>query len=623
MSVTPVQTRRLLGLQPLPNRFQTAPVLAAPEFQNAQLGPRFLPTAPVASKRSAAQLRAWSASEDLALSSRLRKRLNKKRGDDISTEDAQYLVNALRRAPAIGETTVRLLLSMLEHANLEDPSLWSDMFVAVAKKAPDLDTLLPPERIVTVIHELAEKLGKHKKLNDEAVEKLLAFGTLRGVPNIRTRRALEAVRRLHPMTQSAAKTMKTRLDAIPFAPPKPWTFFIYMASENNLEPYAVDDLVDMQQTFEKIAPFANVVVLADGGVVNDEDKTLGPQPANNWSQKTRLLLIEPSEMEGHVMSRAIPVPVDTPLGELMQQNKGDLNLGSPDTLRKSIDFVQKGIPSDHMFFSVWSHGLAWKGIAEDENAGRGSDMLRPHELIDALGDLEHPPAVMGFDACLMANSGVSALLEELGSEYMIGSQELLDAEGWGYHRVFEGLAKAEKKAGKLTPEALAHTIVDVAHGTTLSAMKLSESTKVWAGLDKLGEALNAIGGRSNPEVQQILESLPRYGSYGVDASEEDKAQGDEDVVDVIHMCKQLEAAFPRSDIAKAAKKLRETTADATHFKNMPSKSYPGIENYSHGLTTYLPRTGDVFKSHYLGKGAVWKHRAPSWIALLKQKPEKS
>ena len=590
-------------------------------FENPELGPRFLPMR----SGGGGQVRPMSEAarkrfetEDEALAARMRTRLGKKNGDDISLKDAKYMVNALRRAPAIGERTIRLLFSMLEHANLEDPSLWDDMFQAVAKKCPNLDEILPPERIVTVLHELADKLDKYKKLNDEGVQKILALGMTRGVPNIRTRRALEAIRRLHPLTKSADKLMKTRLAETPIAPAKPWTIFVYMASENNLESYAINDINDMEKHFAKIAPFANVVVLADGGIVNDEDKTLGPQPANNWSSKSRLILIEDADGQGQVMSRTIPVPHDSPLGELLQKGKGELNLANPDTLRRSIDFVQAGIPSDHMFFSVWSHGLAWKGVAED--TGNGSkDLLRPDELIRALSDLENPPDVMGFDACLMANSGVSALLHDLGAKYLIGSEELLDAEGWGYHRVFDGLAKAHEAAGELTPENLAHTLVDAAHGTTLSAVKLDAAPKIWAGLDKLGTALLAAGGRENEEIQSVLEGLPRYGSYGVDASEEDQALGDEDVVDVIHMCKVLEEKFPDSDISKAAAKLREVTDGATHHKNMPSESYPGIEDYSYGLTTYLPRKGEDFNTRYLGAGAVWKDDAPNWIELIKQK----
>lgn len=591
-------------------------------LENQGMGPRYL-LHPHGARDTGGKLpaaaRAKLASEDVALAGRLRKRLSKKNGDDVSDENASYMVNALRRAPAIGENTVRLLFSMLEHAKLENPERWAEMFDAVRKKCPNLDEILPPERVVTVVHELADKLDRHKKLDDEAVMKLLALGTVRGIPNIRTRRALEAIRRVHPMTQSADKLMKTRLADIPIAPKKPWTIFIYMASENNLESYAVNDIEDMEKTFAKIAPFANVVVLADGGVVNDEDKSLGPQPANNWSSKSRLILIEEAEKNGQVMSRTIPVPYDSPLGELMSKGKGELNLASPDTLTAAYDFVHKGIPSDKTFFSVWSHGLAWKGIAEDTGGG-AKDMLRPHELLHAFGQAERVPDVMGFDACLMSNSGVTALLDELGVEYLVGSEELLDAEGWGYHRVFDAFADAHKAGGdKLTPEALAHSIVDKAHGTTLSAVRVGAASKIWGGLDKLGEALMAAGGRNNPEIQELVETLPRYGSYGVDASEEDQALGDEEVVDVIHMCKELQAKFPNSDIATAAARLEEITDGATHHKNMPSPSYPGIEDYSYGLTTYLPRKSDAFATHYLGRGAVWKDQAPTWINFLKQK----
>lgn len=563
---------------------------------------------------------AKAEAEDAALVQRLRKRLGKEKGDEISDADARYLVNALRRAPAIGARTVQLLLHLAQLATLERPERWQEIFDTLKKKC-DLDAHLPPEKIVTALHRIADNLSKYRKLDADAVAKLLALGTVRGVPTIPVRRALESVRRLHPMTVEASKTFASRLSELPFAEPKPWTFLFYVASENNLEPYAVEDINDMERAFGEIAKFANVVVLADGGVVSKEDEDLGPAPERNWSGKSRLLLISEDSGPGDeaIVSRSIPVPEDTDLGALLKKGKGELNLGKGETLKAVVDFVQEGIPSDHMFFSVWSHGLAWKGVAEDDQRG-GKDLIRPHEMVAALSDLKQPIDVMGFDACLMANSGVGFLLSSLGVKYMIGSEELLDATGWGYANVFRGFAEAAGADGELSPERLAHTLVDVANGTTLSAVRLDDAEAIWSKLDGLGEALLAEGGRTNEKIQTLLEELPRYGSFGVDASEEEKALGDENVVDVIHLCNRLEETFGAdSDIGKAAVALRETTADATHYKNQPSESYPGIEDRSYGLTTYLPRTGDEFAKNYLGRGAVWRDAAPKWIELLKQK----
>lgn len=590
---------------------------------NPGLGPRYLLKGEGAEKGAKLvcfRVDAKAEAEDVALVGRLRARLGKEKGDQLSDADARYLVNALRRAPSIGARTVELLLHLAELATLEKPERWQEIFDTLKKKC-DLDAHLPPEKVVTALHRIADSLSMYRKLDSDAVTKLLALGTVRGIPTIPERRALETVRRLHPMTVEASKTFATRLRDIPLAEPKPWTFLFYMASENDLEPFAIKDVNDMERAFGDIAKIANVVVLADGGVVSKEDEDLGPAPERNWSGKSRLLLISEDEGpgDGAIVSRTIPVPEDTDLGALLKKGRGELNLGKGETLKAVVDFVQNGVPSDHFFFSVWSHGLAWKGIAEDNERGR-SDLIRPHEMAEALSDLKQPIDVMGFDACLMANSGVAMLLSKLGVKYMIGSEELLDATGWGYEKVFRGFADRTEGDGKLTPESLAHTLVDVASGTTLSAVRLDDAGAIWSKLDALGEALLAAGGRANEEIQTLIAELPRYGSFGVDASEEDQALGDENVVDVIYLCKRLEETFGAdSDIGKAATALRETTEAATHYKNEASESYPGIEDRSYGLTTYLPRTGEEFATHYLGRGAVWKDAAPKWIELLKQK----
>jgi len=602
-----------------------------PAFENARLGPRHLPekvpgttnaTNGTVPGTSIARFRAAQKHlhADASLVAKLRKRLTKDKGTEIGEADAQYLVRTLKRADVIGERTLELLFHLLEHAQLPDPKLWSDVFDAVAAKA-DLPTSLPVDRVVAKVHELADALSEHQPLGEVEVTKLLALGTVRGIPSIRTRRALESVRKLRPMTKAAARLFATELSSIPLAPPKPWTFFVYMSSENNLEPWAVDDLNAMERTFAKIAPFANVVVLADGGVLCENDEDLGPAPAKNWVSSTRMLLIEPDEGpgDGAVISETVPVPEDTPLGALLSKHKGELNLGEADTLAAAVDFVQERLPSDHFFMNVWSHGLAWKGAAEDaQNGEDDSDMLAAKDIQQGLAKPRRKIDVMGFDACLMANSGVSLLLSKLGVDHLIGSEELLDATGWGYDNVFNGLAETFAKAEQLSPAALARTVVDVANATTISTVDLKGAERIWDKLDGLGAALLEAGGRTNPALQQIIEALPRYGSYGVDA-EPDQA-GDEDVVDIVHMCKTLEAGFG-GEIAKAAKDLREATLAVTHHKNMASESYPGIEDRSYGLTTYLPRAGADFDPKYVGDGAVWKDAAPKWLALLAQDPD--
>ncbi len=592
--------------------------------QNPGMASRHLPAGTPA-KGNAVSFRAQQKAEaaDVALAAKLRKRLGKEKGEQISAKDARYLLNQLKRADSIGAKTTQLLLHLLEHATLEEPQTWRAIFKAIQGRDDILENSLTPPKLASSLHALAGKFSSYKKLGAEEVQKLLALGTLRGIPKIEVRRALESIRRLHPSTQAADKLFATELAKIPIAPPKPWTFMIYMASENNLESYAVGDLNAMEQTFAKIAEFANVIVVADGGVVSEEDESTGPAPEVNWSSKTRLLLIEPDDgpKDGAVISKEIPVPHDSPLGELMAKGKGELNMGSGKTLEATVDFVQAAAQSDNFFLNFWSHGLAWKGIGED-TGHYGGDMLRPHELASALGGLERPIDVVGFDACLMANSGMGFLLSELGVQHMVGSQELLDATGWGYDKVFNAFAEAFEKSGELTPQALSDTIVDAASATTISSMRLDSAPKLWGGLDKLGEALMAEGGRNNAQIQGIIEALPRYGTFGVDASEEDKARGDEELVDVILLCQQLESEFGgTSDIGKAAKALRELTEGATHFKNEPSESYPDIENRSFGLTTYLPKTAEAFDSQYIGKGAIWKTAAPTWIKLLKQKPK--
>lgn len=570
------------------------------------------------------QAKQTSAQADLELATKLRKYLSKAPGDVISGPQAAYLVKNLKSAPQVGEETVQLLLHLLEHARAADPSDWRKIFGALSKHADALRSILDVERTVSVLHGLAGKLGAYGKIGVEDANKLLALGLLQKIPDLDVRRALEDVRRFYPITKTASELMGATLRATPIAEARPWTFFIYMASENNLEPYALKDVNDMERAIRKLSKLANVVVLTDGGLVSKEDPDVGPVPAKAWPSRTRLLLIEPDDgpSDGAIVSREIPIPHDSPLGQLFGEGKGELNLGAGPTLKHSLDFVMDGLQSDNFFLSVWSHGLAWKGAGEDTSTVKDGDLLRPAELQFALSNPKRPIDVMGFDACLMANSGISLLLSQLGVGHLIGSQELLDATGWGYQKVFEALADAGAKAGMLSPKTLAHTLVDTASGTTLSAVDLANAGAIWDRIEDLGKALLAQGGRKDAKLRKLVEGLPRYGTNGIDPESSSKEPVDEDegLVDVVHTCRALQAAYGMgSDIGKAAAALEKQVQAATRYKNEPSEYYPGIEDRSHGLTLYLPKKASDFEPQYVSESAPWKDRAPSWVKLIRGK----
>ncbi len=580
-------------------------------------GDRSADEAPI--KQTALQIRQAQAlaETDAKLAKQLHTRLTKTRGETISKKDTEYLIRKLKAEKEPGERTAQLLFNLVRNATLEDPSQWAEIFSAVAKGATELRTILPPDKLAAALQGYASAVTRYGQIRDEDVLKLIALGSVHGIPGMVVRQSLESIRRLNPSTKQAAALFAKELNAIPLAPKKEWTIFVYMASANNLEGWAVGDLQAMEKEFGSIAKVANVVVLADGGAVQKEHEGTGPAPASNWVNRTRLLMIEedPGPQVGAVVSHEIPVPPECDLGQLLTAGRGKANLGSGHTLKAAIDFVQEGVESDSFFMSTWSHGVAWKGVAEDEE-----DFLRPHEITPALSNTKRPIDVMGFDACLMANDAFGNLLSKLGVKYMVGSQELLDASGWGYDNVFKGLAAtAANNDGKLSPEQLAHTIVDSASGTTISAIDLSMSETMWGQLEQLGATLLDAGGRENPDIRRIVKALPRYGSYGVDAPASQRAEGDEQLVDIVQFCEALIEKFnPESEIGKAALQLKQQVGEAAHFKNEASPSYPGIEDYSHGLTTYLPKTGEGFSMQYIGKGAIWKHAVPKWIEFLRQ-----
>src|SRR5215813_10933855 len=109
------------------------------------------------------------------------------------------------------------------------------------------------------------------------------------------------------------------------APKKSWTFMVYMAGDNNLDPNALQDLREMKRVGSTAA--VNVVAQLD-------------RASGHASQRYYL------RKGGKVSADAVA-------------SLGKVNTGDP---KKLVDFITwgvKGYPADHYALILWNHGQGW------------------------------------------------------------------------------------------------------------------------------------------------------------------------------------------------------------------------------------------------------------------------
>lgn len=259
-----------------------------------------------------------------------------------------------------------------------------------------------------------------------------------------------------------------------------WTFLVYMAADNNLEPAALLDLVQMTE-----ASNTQFVVLVDRAVGYSDSDLFG---LGNFTDSAVL----------HIQDGSVNV-VGTP---------GELNMGDPNVLSDFINLGLASYSSEKNALVVWDHGGSWKGAAWDDSAvdpadPQESDHLTVPELASGIrSGLRAANSIdrfdlIGFDACLMATYEVADALANYG-DVLVSSEEVEPGHGWDWSAVSSpsrgstDLQMADAILKGFADEAAKNdqTIV------TLSAIDLRKMDVLTASLTELASALKTSGSGS-------------------------------------------------------------------------------------------------------------------------------
>ena len=220
-----------------------------------------------------------------------------------------------------------------------------------------------------------------------------------------------------------------------------WTFMIYLDGDNNLEPYAISDFLEIAT----VGSNANVNFVIQMDRIDFEDSSYG-----DWTGCKRFYVTKDL----------------TPTAQNAIDDLGEINMGDPEEFIKFYNWTVNRYPADNYAIILWDHGdgwskkkggrrkQTWKGVCFDDS--NSEDGLEMKELKNAINSLTIKPKLIGFDACLMAMLENAYVLKDTGIEVMVGSEELEPGDGWPYHTISEGLVNNPE----WTPKQLGTWIVD-------------------------------------------------------------------------------------------------------------------------------------------------------------------
>jgi hypothetical protein len=369
---------------------------------------------------------------------------------------------------------------------------------------------------------------------------------------------------------------------------KPWTFLVYLAAANDLNPFASLDLQEMM----KVGSNANINVVVYLTLHED-----GKQKV------TKKLYINKGSM--------------TQIGSDMVRDSGDVA-----TLEEALQWACVDYPSDHIAVVLWDHGsgplnrsqlMMPKGVCYDFDTGHyltdrdclqafawARDTLRAGKKFD----------IIAFDACLLASLEMAYTLSSC-ADYMVASEETIPGDGYQYAYLLTPFV-----TGTLDSVSFAKYMIDAYRqeytGTwdfTLSATDLNAVKSLVDNCNAVAQVLTTqLKGKNKSTVKSTIKKCVTPSSC--------LAFDEGTYIDLCQFYK---------NVLKNISGLKLSSSMSTQFKQMLNnginlfssiiKANVKSSNYgqANGLSMYFARYA-VDASYY---NLYWTEKNPQWLNFLK------
>ena len=329
---------------------------------------------------------------------------------------------------------------------------------------------------------------------------------------------------------------------------KEWTVMVYVNGKNNLMPYALKDMNEM----EMIGSTDKVNVVAETGLISG----YGAMP---WTGTARFLIKKDNDIK----------KVSSPI----LQNLGKSDMGDYKNVVAFVKWAQAAYPAKHYMLVVWNHGAGWiksrmevtKGISYDDETGNHINTPQMGLMMKGIGKID----VYGSDACLMQMPEVNYEIKDY-VDYIVGSEETEPGDGYTYDLLLGPLVKKPTMSaadlGKLTVNAYADH-----YGTQDHTQSLVNA----AAMNGLVPMVNnfvkaAMAANEKPLIKTAMNGAQSY------AYAENK--------DLWHFLSLYGASSANAEVKAAAKALQTYITGTLVLHNRTNSSYSD----SHGIAIYLP-----------------------------------
>ena len=323
--------------------------------------------------------------------------------------------------------------------------------------------------------------------------------------------------------------------------PAKLTLIVYMAADNDLEQYAIENLKAMEY-----ADFENINVLALLDRAEGYDETNG-----NWTD-TRLFEVMHDDTNSSILvSKRLDCP---PLG-LSARLRTELDMGNYNVLKNLINYAKSEYEAEQYALIIWGHGTGWR--YSNLNSFRAVGIDEKTDTFMSVCDMgkalkNQDLAVIGFDTCF---GGVFENLYELqySSEYVVASPGVSPSSGWNYKNLLETISQRDVSASDIANIMADNSPV---HTTVINNSRIQG-------------VMNSLESFSQKLASTITDSTTRNSAFNTlfNAKSYSYTQYPCDMYIDIFDVANTYAESENSELAEAAEKLKTAVSRAGHTTN--------------------------------------------------------
>jgi DNA uptake protein ComE-like DNA-binding protein len=383
---------------------------------------------------------------------------NKLVNDDEMVKDLgpKLTAEALRIEGTAGHSIEEIAKAYWKETKPDDfPASWFDPSseivsyefgeIPIARDFPRVDLATATKEQLTAIPGLEEEMA-------DAILKYRKRNNIVGVEELRLVEAIPAY-----LVDPLGSVCTVNRGAQP-AKTKKWTVMVFLNAANNLEPFGIKDMNEMEMVGS--TPDVNVVVELARYQGKQAVKPNGQYLSNPYSEFSGQFYIGMDNTPGTRRYYVLKDSDKARLRSVMLMNVGETDAGRPEPLANFGKWAVENFPAEHYALVIWNHGAGWSGVSYDDNTHHGMDLPEVREALEGIcGSLKRQNKehidILDFDACLMATLEVGFELRNT-VDTLVASQEVEPGDGNPYTDWLKFLSQYPEAP----PAAIAKSLVE-------------------------------------------------------------------------------------------------------------------------------------------------------------------